>query len=477
MESGNHFNMIKNTGNLISKGNIEGRKVALKVLECALKEVDVYALVKRIVKIEGDKLLVGENEYVLSELRDIYVLGAGKAAYGIAKALEEGLQERIRDGVIIEKRGRSEKLRRVRVFEAGHPIPDEAGLDGAFEVAKLAKRAGEGDLVFVVVTGGCSALMPYPAEGLTLEDKIRVNRLLLECGATIDQINPIRKHLSSIKGGRLAFMIHPAEMVNLIVMDEIAGKPWGPTIPDETTFADAVATLKKYNLWTVIPENVLKHLERSDPEKETPKKEEFEAKGVKARTIILASNNDACRAALEEAKRLGYNAIILTTVLEGESKDAGIILSAVAIETEASGNPIERPCVIISGGETTVTIVGEAGEGGRNQELALSASLRIAGSESVVMASLGTDGTDGPTDIAGAIVDGQTADRAQEMGIDLARELKNHNSSHVFRQLGDAIYTGPTGTNVMDLQVIVVTQMTSIKTFEKKKANNILFRV
>jgi glycerate-2-kinase len=452
--------MIKNTVNLISKGNIEGRKVALKVLESALEEVNAYNLVKRVIKIDGDKLLVGENEYVLSEFKNIYVLGAGKATYGMAKALEEMLQERIRDGVIIEKRGKGDKLRRVRVFEAGHPIPDEAGLEATFEVVKLAERASEGDLVFVLVTGGCSALMPYPAKDLTLEDIMIVNRLLLDCGATMDEIKPIRKHLSSIKGGRLALMIHPAEIVNLIVIDEIAGMPWGPSIPDETTFADAVAVLKKYNLWTVIPENVLKHLERSDPEMETPKTEEFEAKGVKARTIVLARNYDACRVTLEEARKLGYNAIILTTVLEGESREAGIILSTVAIEAEVSGNPIKRPCMIISGGETTVTIVGEAGEGGRNQELALSASLKIAGSEGIVIASLGTDGTDGPTDIAGAIIDGQTADRAQKMGIDITRELKNHNSSHVFRQLGDAIYTGPTGTNVMDLQVIVVTPMT-----------------
>jgi glycerate-2-kinase len=467
MVSEDNFNIIKNTYNLISKSNVEGRKVVLKVLECALKKVDTYDLVKRIIKIEEDKLLVGENEYVLSELRDIYVLGAGKATYGIAKALEERLQDRIRDGIIIEKRGRGEKLRRIKVFEAGHPIPDEAGLNGALEIAKLAKRAGEGDLVFVAITGGCSALMPYPTEGLTLEDKTRVNRLLLECGATIDEINAVRKHLSSIKGGRLALMIHPAEIVNLILIDEIAGKPWGPTIPDETTFADAVAVLKKHDLWDVISDNVLKHLERRDLEKETPKKEEFETKGVKAETIILATNDDACKAALKESRKLGYNAIILTTVMEGESKEAGVTLSAVAREVEARGRPIERPCVIISGGETTVTIVGEAGEGGRNQELALSASLKIGGSENVVIASLGTDGTDGPTDIAGAIVDGQTVTRAQDMGIDLERELKNHNSSHVFRQLGDAIYTGPTGTNVMDIQVVVVTQMTSAKTFEK----------
>jgi len=300
--------------------------------------------------------------------------------------------------------------------------------------------------------------MPLPAEGLTLEDKKTVNRLLLKCGATIEEINTVRKHLSKIKGGRLALMIHPAEMVNLIVIDEVAGKPWGPTISDETTFEDAAAVLNKYNLWDIIPENVRIHLENADQKSETPKEGEFEALCVKASTFILANNADACEAAAEEAERLGYNASILTTSLEGESKDVGIALSAVAREVESECRPIKSPCVIVSGGETTVTLVGEVGEGGRNQELALSASLKIAGSEHIVLASLGTDGTDGPTDLAGAIVDGYTVSRAQQMGIDLVSELKNHNSSYVFRKLGDALYTGPTATNVMDLQVIVVTK-------------------
>jgi glycerate-2-kinase len=285
-----------------------------------------------------------------------------------------------------------------------------------------------------------------------------MNKLLLECGATIEEINSVRKHLSAIKGGRLALMIHPAEMVNLILIDEIAGKPWGPTIPDETTFSDAIATLEKYNLWKAVPENVLKHFEKHDPKMETPKLGEFNEKGIKARTIILATNEEACLAALKEARRLGYNAIVLTTVLECESKEAGLVLSAIAREVEAKDRPIEKPCVIISSGETTVTLEGETGEGGRNQELALSASLKITGSKRVVIASLGTDGTDGPTDNAGAIVDGQTVLRAKQMGINLDEELKNHNSSFVFRKLGDPIYTGPTGTNVLDMQVIVVTE-------------------
>lgn len=449
--------IIKNVDELLSKGNHEGRRVALEVLEHALKRVNAYNAVKRVMQLKDDELRIGAFRYNLSRLHNIYVLGAGKGTFELAKALEDTLQDRIEKGIIIEKRDRGGKLNRIRVFEAGHPIPDEDGMRGAVEVAKLAKEAGEGDLVLVAVTGGCSALMPLPAEGLTLEDKKKVTDLLLKCGARIDEINTVRKHLSAIKGGRLALMIHPAEMVNLIIIDEVAGKPWGPTIPDTTTFGEAVKVLKKYNLWEVIPSSVRLHLEKAEPENETPKPEEFEAIGVKSKTLILARNEDACEAAAERAERLGYRASILTTVLEGESKDVGIVFSAIAREVESKGRPIKPPCVLISGGETTVTIGEEAGEGGRNQELALSASLKIAGSKRIVIASLGTDGTDGLTDIAGAIVDGYTVRRAEAADIDIEYELKKHNSSSVFKMLKDAVYTGPTGTNVMDIQVIVVT--------------------
>lgn len=457
MSSERRFQIIKNMNELLSKENREGRRVALEVLEYALGEVDTYQAVKRTVSLEDDTLKVGEHRYDLSRFRNIYVLGAGKATFEAAKALEDTLQERIRDGVIIEKRGMGKKLRRIRVFEAGHPIPDEAGMQGTMEIVKLAREAAEGDLVFVTITGGCSALMPLPAEGLTLEDKRKVTGLLLECGATIDEINTVRKHMSAVKGGRLARIIHPAEFVNLIVIDEIAGKPWGPTTPDRTTFRDAIYVLKKYDLWKMVPYAVRLHLEKAETENETLKPRSFEAMGIRSRTSILAENQNVCEAAAKKAEKLGYKASILTTILEGESKDIGVALSAVAKEIETRERPVRPPCVVILGGETTVTIRGEAGEGGRNQELALSASLKIAGSGRIVLASLGTDGIDGPTDIAGAIVDGYTVNRAKAMELDLEKELRRHNSSPVFRALGDAIYTGPTGTNVMDLHVIVVT--------------------
>jgi len=450
--------IIKNTEKLVAKGNVEGRKVALEVLDYAIKKIDTYNAVKKMARIENNTLLIGEIEYDLSKLRDIYVLGAGKATFDIAKALEEVLKDRIRNGVIIVKKGVGEKLTKIRVYKAGHPIPDEVGLKGAIEVKKIAVNAGKGDLVFVALTGGCSALMPMPAPKITLKDKMKVNDLLLKSGASIGEINTIRKHMSSIKGGRLAVLIHPAEMVNLIVVDEVAGMPWGPTIPDSTTFDDAISTLKKHDLWRVIPENVRLHLERAEDRYETPKSSDFESIGVKSRTFILSKNEDLCEAIVEKANQLGYNSLILTTKLEGESNDVGVVLSAIAKEVEANNRPIAAPCMLISGGETTVTIIGDCGEGGRNQELALSAALKIAGREKIVLASMGTDGTDGPTEIAGAIVDGYTLRRAEEAGLDLSRELRFHNSSHVFRALEDAIYSGPTGTNVMDIQVLVVTK-------------------
>lgn len=449
---------IKNKERLLSHGNKSGREVALDVIGHAIKAVDPYEAVKKLIYVEnGRKLIVGKLSYDLSKKGNIYVVGAGKASFAIAQALEEILGGRIERGAINVKRGEKHKLKHVRVREAGHPIPDEVGLEGAREIMDIARKAKEGDLVFCAITGGASALMPLPAEGITLEDKKKITNLLLRCGATIDDINAVRKHISAIKGGRLARYIHPAEVINLIVIDEIAGLPWGPTVPDITTFGQAVHVLKKYDLWEKTPVSVKKHLERGlvDQSLETPKPKDFE--GLMVQNIILANNEIACEAARERAERLGHSSMILSTVLEGESREAGIVLAAIAKEVEKNGRPLEPPCVLIVGGETTVRIVGEPGEGGRNQELALAASLKIDGSRKIVISSVATDGTDGPTDIAGGIVDGYTLERAREKGIDVFGNLMKHNSSYVFRQLGDAIFTGPTGTNVMDLGVIVIT--------------------
>ena len=447
---------IKNKSELTSHGNVAGRKILLDIIEHALEAMDPRKYVKKLVSVDGERLKVGGLEYDLSRVGDIYVCGAGKGSVFIAEALEEVLGDRIKDGIIVEKRGQGKKLRRVKVLEAGHPLPDEEGYEAACSLVELAKEAKKGDIVFFCVTGGASALLPLPADGITLEDKIKITDMLLKCGARIDEINTVRKHISSIKGGRLAQYIHPAEIINLIVVDEVAGLPWGPTVPDETTFQDAVYVLKKYGLYSKIPRSIRSHLERGlrDKRLETPKPSEF--KEIKLHNFILGNAEMVCEAADKRARELGLNSMVLSTMIEGESKDVGIVLAGIAKEIAKNRRPIAPPCAVISGGETTVTITGESGEGGRNQELALSFSLMIDGNEHIVAASVATDGTDGPTDIAGGIVDGYTVKRAEELGIDVAEHIAKHSSSYVLKRLKDAVYTGPTGTNVMDLRVFIV---------------------
>lgn len=450
------MSVIKNKQALLSHGNVEGRRIALDIIEYAIKAVDAYELVRKVVFVEGQTLSIDGLKYDLSSIRNIYVIGAGKGSVRIAEALEDILGDRISAGIIIEKRGQGRKLRTVKVVEGGHPIPDEAGLEAAKEVVEIAKRAQDGDLVFACITGGCSALMPLPADGISLDDKKRVTELLLKCGATIDEINAVRNHISAIKGGRLAMYAHPAEIVNLILIDEVAGLPWGPTVPDPTTFSDSVRILKKYRLWNSVPDSVRRHLEMglSNQRMETPKPEDF--KRLKVHNVVLASIETACEAAKRRAEELGLNSVILSTVLEGESREAGIVLASIAKEVERKYRPIKPPCALIAGGETTVTIADRSGEGGPSQELALSFSLKIHKSKKITLASVDTDGTDGPTDIAGGVVDGYTLDRAKEKGIDVYENLMKHASSYVLKELEDVIITGPTGTNVADLNVIVV---------------------
>ena len=448
---------IKNKKELLSHGNKKGRKIVLDILEHALKTLDTYKIVKKLVYIDGGNLIVGNLNYNLSKIGDIYVVGAGKATLPIAKALKDVLRGRIKKGVIIEKRRKKEKkckLEGIKVIEASHPILDKAGLKGAKEIMNIVKSAKKGDLVFVCITGGCSALMPLPVEGISLEDKKKTTDLLLKSGATIQEINAVRKHISSIKGGRLALHAHPAELINLIIVDEVAGLPWGPTVPDTTTFKDAISVLRKYELWEKIPDQVRNYLKNADPSLETPKAKDF--KNIKVHYFLLAENKTACEAAKKRAEELGFNSAILSTMMEGESREVGFALASIAKEIEKNGRPLKPPSVLISGGETTVTIEGESGEGGRNQELVLGFSTKIVGSKKIVIAAIDTDGTDGQTDMAGGVADGYTLKRAKEEGVDVFENIKKHNTGCVLKKLKDAIFTGPTGTNVMDLTVIVI---------------------
>ena len=437
----------------------ERREKLLPILSAALAAVDPVTAVKRHMSLVGDELRIGERTYDLGQYRDIYVIGGGKAGGSMAKATEEILDDRLTVGVINTKYGYLAETEIVRINEAGHPIPDAAGVQGAKEMASLAARASDGDLVICLISGGGSALMTLPVEGITLADMEVLTAALLRCGATINEINAIRKHLSQIKGGNLSRLAYPAEVVSLILSD-VVGNPLdviasGPTVPDSSSFAQAHDVLERYGLAYEVPSSVVEHLRRGKEGiiPETPK--EDDAAFAKTYNLIIASNEVAAQAAMAKAQDLGFNTALLSTFVEGEAREVAQVFSAIAKEIIHSGQPVSRPACVVAGGETTVTIRGE-GKGGRNQELALAAAIQMEGLSGAMIVALATDGTDGPTDAAGALADGSTLPRAREKGLSASHTLASNDSYHFFEALGDLIITGPTNTNVNDLTFVFV---------------------
>jgi len=448
----------KNRKQLLSHGNAKLREAALDIIDYALAQADPYQATRNLVRVDGNHLVVGELSYDLDEHKRIFLLGGGKATYPIARALEDLLADRITDGVVICKYGQEGKLSRARLYHAGHPIPDEAGFEASRQALALARRTQPGDIIFGCITGGSSALMPFPVEGMSLEEKKKVNRILLSCGANIYEINAVRKHLSQIKGGRLARALDPqAQLINLTVSD-VTGDELDyitdPTVPDTSDFDDARATLTKYHLWDKVPASVSAYLQDAGPGQETPKASDLA--GRPRHDFIIVAGDAASAAAAEKARSLGFNTMILSTMLEGESKELGGTFAAIAREIILKKRPLNLPCAIVGGGETTVKIDGPAGSGGPNQEFALGAVLGIDEIGSIVVAGLDTDGTDGPTDYAGGLVDEQTASRAKAVGLDLYECLSRHDATPALQRLEDVIETGATGTNVNDLKLMLI---------------------
>ncbi|MDQ7028313.1 MAG: glycerate kinase [Ardenticatenia bacterium] len=428
------------------------------LVRAALGAADPAAAVRRAVRLKGDHLHVAGHVYDLSRFAHVYVIGAGKASATMARAVEEIVGDRVAGGIVITKYGYTCPTRRVVVREAGHPVPDEAGVRATHEMMALASRAGPDDLVLALISGGGSALLVAPSEGLTLRDLQETTALLLRAGATINELNVVRKHLSAVKGGRLARHVAPALLVTLVVSD-VVGNPLdviasGPTVPDPTTFVDAWQVLARFGLTERVPPSVQRHLRAGAAGRvpETPKPDDPVFQAV--RNVIVADNRRAAEAAAARARDLGYHALVLTTFLEGEAREVGTVLAALAQEMAAFGRPLPRPGCAVLGGETTVTVRGD-GMGGRNQEMALSAALRLEGLENIVVATLATDGGDGPTDAAGAVVDGQTARLARERGINIREALARNDSYHALKALGALLRTGPTGTNVNDVAFVI----------------------
>lgn len=435
-----------------------------EVLSTALHAVDPYQAVCNLVKRGKTEVSIGDHGLNLDSFHHIYLLGFGKASIAMAIAILDSFGKRIDDGWIITKDDhvgeystRIKEFPQIKVFEASHPIPDERGVRATQNIISEASKIYEKDLVIVLVSGGGSSLFTLPYHGIKLQDIQKVTQLLLNCGASIDEINIVRKHIDLVKGGGLARILYPAKVMTIILSDVI-GDPLdkiasGPTVADLSTFDDAINLLKKYSLWANIPEAIRDSLSAGSLNKipDTPKPGNKIFNTVEC--ILAGNNSTAGRAGLVAASGLGFNTIFLGSYFQGEARDFGKFLAAIARQIDATGEPVARPACIAAGSETTVQIRG-TGIGGRNQEAALGSVEVVSGLPKLALVFMATDGGDGSSPAAGAIVTGTTLTRAEKMGLSVNDYLQNNDSFNFFRLLGDNLITGPTLTNVNDLAFV-----------------------
>ncbi len=448
--------VIKNRADLLSHGLVKARKSCLDIIEYALNAVDPYYATQRAVQLSGEILTADGYDYDLSIINNIYVIGAGKATYRQALAMDEILGDRITEGLVVLKHGQGSPLTHINILESAHPVPDHHSFTACKEVIKIAEKAGDKDLVICLMSGGVSSNTCCPVDEISETDKIEMNRLLVHCGAQVTEIMSVRRHLSKIKGGRMGLMIQPATCLTLTVSDAI-GDPleWNAdwTHPDSSTFKDAVDILHRYGLWNQIPSNVRNYFSKFTPEKETPKS----MGNGKFQYCMTVKTEDLWKAAVKKSEALGFAPYVLTTELKGESREVGRVISSIAKEAKRSGLIFRTPCALISSGETGVRINREVkGTGGANQELGCGACLDLTREDMIVIGAIDTDGTDGPTEYAGALTDGFSVATAKEMKIDFHKELMAHNSTELLKCVGDIIYTGHTGSNVNDIVICLV---------------------
>lgn len=433
-----------------------GEKVT-RILSAALGAVDPYQAVKSAVTREADLLRIQDETYSLIQGHKVLVIGAGKAGAPMSQAIEDIIGQDLVKGMVITKEGHLGEVRQAKavdLVEAGHPIPDQRGVSWTSQIISLLEDLTEEDLVIFLISGGGSALLVNPVQGVSLEELQDLTAQLLACGASIQEINTLRKHLDRVKGGQLARLAAPKRIVSLILSD-VVGDPLdaiasGPTAPDPTTFQQALSILNRYGLVELISPAIVKHLQRgiSGQFAETPKPGDPLFQSV--RNVIIASNLQAAMEARRQAQVEGFHTSLLSTFIQGEARQAGRVLSAIARQIDGTGDPLPRPACLVAGGETTVSLQG-SGKGGRNQELALSSVIDLAGIPDILLVTLATDGGDGPTDAAGAVVSGETMGRARELGLNPLDYLARNDAYHFFDPLGDLIRCGPTHTNVNDL--------------------------
>src|SRR5437867_1677300 len=412
-------------------------------------------------KVRRNELEIGAFSFKLSEFRRVLVIGGGKAAAGMALEIERILDGWITGGSVNIPAYTKPwpKSMKINFNPASHPVPSGNGVRGVKNILRLVGQPSEDDLVICLISGGGSALMPLPSTGLQLSDKQKTTSLLLKSGAKIAEINAVRKHISDFKGGRLAEKLHPATVLSLIISDVVGDKlesiASGPTVPDDTTYADACAILQEHGLWRTVPGSVRRRIQKGREGKvpETPKKSSRIFKRV--HNVLVGTNEESCQAAAEALEKKGYHSLILSTRLQGEAREVGKVLASICADIHENQHPVAPRAALVAGGETTVAVHGK-GRGGRNQELVLSAALSIRGNPAMLVSSIATDGVDGPTDAAGAVADGNTVERSLRILMDPESYLRENNSYRIFERLNDLVITGPTGTNVNDIFIAVV---------------------
>jgi glycerate 2-kinase len=437
------------------------REDAISLFDVGIKAALPYYLIPNNILLEDNVFTVSDvkgksAKFDLDKFKRIIIIGAGKASTSMALELENIIGDRIDDGLVVTKYGFTTELDKIRIIEAGHPLPDNNGIKASKKIVEICKKTKEDDLIINLISGGASALLPFPAADLLLEDKIEITELLLKSDAAIQEINTVRKHLSEIKGGQLVKYVYPATMINLIISDTIGDKldviGSGMTVPDPTTFEESWEILKNYDLLDKISAKTKQHLLDGIDGKiqETPKPGNNIFSNVY--NYIIGNNEIALSAIKTSAEKIGYEAKIITSELQGEARETGKFIAKVGKDYSKK---LLKPTCLIFGGETTVIVKGN-GKGGRNQELCLSVALEIDGTNNITFLSAGTDGNDGQTEAAGAICNDRTIERANELGLDAIKFLNNNDSYNFFKKLSDLIITGPTNTNVMDVQIILL---------------------
>jgi len=442
---------------LIHTSNTRIKGILKSLLQRSLKAADPSQAMEQLIVRKGHHLSVDKLQYDLSHYERVACVGAGKASAHLAKTLERILGGYLEGGMVIVKDGYEAPTQQVQILEADHPLPDARGVRATKHILNIARALTKNDLLIVLLSGGASSLLCAPALGLTLSDKRRTTKLLLRAGATIQDINTVRKHLSAVKGGQLA-QATSAKILTVVLSDvlgdDLSTIGSGPTVPDPTTFQEANTILEQYQLLSRIPERIRTHLEEGIQGHHPETWKSQRRHSPRHQSIILANNQTALDGVAKEAKRLGLRPHLLDSPLQGEAKELGAILGAMAKDIREFGNPIRPPACLIVGGEPTVNVTGK-GKGGRAQECVLAAAQEVAGLPNVVVAGFGTDGMDGPTDVAGAMVDGKTLQRAKKKGLSIETILEKHDSYTFFNQVGGHIITGPTHTNVNDIYLII----------------------